>query len=263
MTSDRADKSNLRDETPRGREPGELAVTAKERERVLAENAEEIRKLGKRAGADVIEIGRRLTETKKICGHGNWLPWLQREFGWTDRHALKCMQVYELSLKSENFSDLRIPISGLYLLAASSTPPEAVDEVIQRAKSGERLMHAEIKGKIHEIKRMQATAAAIKPQRGSSKKRTKAEGLTAPEQETIKEWNQMLLKIVSYVLERDGRVDPNDNEWMLLVGRAKLMFKALASGLVPIARERWRALANDYGWPIASSPTSSEPESKS
>jgi hypothetical protein len=68
MTSDRADKSNLRDETPRGREPGELAVTAKERERVLAENAEEIRKLGKRAGADVIEIGRRLTETKKICG---------------------------------------------------------------------------------------------------------------------------------------------------------------------------------------------------
>jgi hypothetical protein len=79
-----------------GREPGELAVAAKERERVLAESAEEIRKLGKRAGADVIEIGRRLTETKKICGHGNWLPWLQREFGWTDRHALKCMQVYEL-----------------------------------------------------------------------------------------------------------------------------------------------------------------------
>ena len=54
---------------------------------------------------------------------------------------------------------------------------------------------------------MQATAAGIKRQRGSSKKRTKAEGLTAPEQETIKEWNQMLLKIVSYVLERDGRVD--------------------------------------------------------
>jgi hypothetical protein len=28
---------------------------------------------------------------KEICGHGNWLPWLHREFGWTDRHALKCM----------------------------------------------------------------------------------------------------------------------------------------------------------------------------
>jgi hypothetical protein len=41
---------------------------------VLAENAEEIRKLGKRVGGDVMEIGRRLTEMKKICRHGNWRP---------------------------------------------------------------------------------------------------------------------------------------------------------------------------------------------
>ena len=41
----------------------------------------------------------------------------------------------ELSLKSENFSDLRISVSALYLLAAPSTPSEAVDEVIERAKS--------------------------------------------------------------------------------------------------------------------------------
>ena len=240
---DRRDKSNPRDETPRGREPGELAVAAKERERVLAESAEEIRKLGKRAGADVIEIGRRLTETKKICGHGNWLPWLQREFGWTDRHALKCMQVYELSLKSENFSDLGIPVSGLYLLAAPSTPPEAVEEVIECAKSGERLTQVEIKGKIGKIKRVKATAAGITP--GSSKKRTKAGGPTAPEQiqpeatillpDAVK---SMLLDIAIYVVERDGRVDPNDDNWMLLVLRAKAMFvfEAEAAGLLPVAR---------------------------
>jgi Protein of unknown function (DUF3102) len=134
MTSDRADKSDLGDETPRARDPGQLAVAAKERERVLAENAEEIRKLGKRVGRDVIEIGRRLTGMKKLCGHGNWLPWLEREFGWTDRHALNYTRVYELSLKSENFSDLEIPVSALYLLAAPSTPPEAVDEVIECAR---------------------------------------------------------------------------------------------------------------------------------
>jgi hypothetical protein len=64
MTNDRADKSG----------PGELAVAAQERERVLAENAQEMPKLGKRTGADVIEIGRRLTEMKKLSGHGNWLP---------------------------------------------------------------------------------------------------------------------------------------------------------------------------------------------
>jgi hypothetical protein len=44
--------------------------------------------LGKRAARDVIEIGRRLCELRKICGTGNWLQWPQREFGWTDRHAL-------------------------------------------------------------------------------------------------------------------------------------------------------------------------------
>ena len=46
----RWDKSNLRDETPRGRDSGKLAVA--ERERVLAENAEEIPKIGKRVGGD-------------------------------------------------------------------------------------------------------------------------------------------------------------------------------------------------------------------
>jgi hypothetical protein len=61
MTSDRADKSDLGDETPRGRDPVEVSVAANERERVLAENAEQIRRLGKRAVGDVIEIGRRLT----------------------------------------------------------------------------------------------------------------------------------------------------------------------------------------------------------
>jgi Protein of unknown function (DUF3102) len=69
-------------------------------ETILAENAKVIRALGKRAIADIIEIGRRLTESKEIAGHGGWLKWLDSEFGWTDRTALNFMQVYSLSLKS-------------------------------------------------------------------------------------------------------------------------------------------------------------------
>jgi hypothetical protein len=219
--SDRTDKS-----APRGRDPGELAVAVKQRESALAENAEEIRKLGKRVVGDLIEIGRRLSEMKKICGHGNWLPWLQREFAWTDRHALNYMRMYELSLKSENFSDLGIPVSGLYLLAAPSTPPEAVDEVIECAKSGERQSHAEIKGKIEKIKRAKASAAV---QGGSFKKCTKGE---APEQvqpeETIllsDAGKSLALEIVIYAVERDGRVDHNYYKWRLLVLRAKAMLE--------------------------------------
>ena len=231
MTSDRANKSDLGDQTPRGRDPGELSVAAKDREKILAENAEEIRRLGKRVVDDVIEIGRRLTEMKDICGHGRWLPWVHREFGWTDRQARNFMRVYDLSRKSENFSDLKIPVSALYLLAAPSTPPEAVDEVIECAKTGERQAHAEIKGKIDKIKGMKATAAGVKPQRGSAKKRTDAEGPAAPDQETLiaEEWNKMLWEIAFYVLQKDGQLDPNNDEWRLLVGRARASFEAVAS----------------------------------
>jgi hypothetical protein len=57
---------------------------------ILAEHAAEIRRLGKRALADVIEIGARLTKCKPICGHNNWLPWLDREFGWEATISASC-----------------------------------------------------------------------------------------------------------------------------------------------------------------------------
>jgi len=122
--------------------------------RILAKHAAAIRRLGKRVVADVIEIGRLLTECKRICGHGNWLPWLDREFGWTDDTALNFSRVYELS-KSRNFRDLSLPLSGLYLLAAPSTPQEARDEIIERAQAGETIPVAEAKRIIEHAKEQQ------------------------------------------------------------------------------------------------------------
>src|SRR5262249_50444750 len=98
------------------------AHEAEVRAPVLAEHAEAIRKIGKRMADDIIEIGRRLTECKRICGHGNWLPWLDREFGWEETTARRFMSVYELEGKSGNLQDLSLPVSGIYLLAKPSTP---------------------------------------------------------------------------------------------------------------------------------------------
>lgn len=97
----------------------------------LAEHAEVIRTLGKRAIRDIIEIGRRLTDAKAIAGHGNWLPWLEKEFGWGERTARNFMQVHELASKSAKFADLTVDASSLYLLAAPSTPDEVRDHVEQ------------------------------------------------------------------------------------------------------------------------------------
>jgi hypothetical protein len=63
-----------------------------------------------------------------------WLPWLDREFGWDERTALNFMRVHQLVGKNEKFSDLSLPVSGLYLLAAPSTPEVGLLPGIQKMR---------------------------------------------------------------------------------------------------------------------------------
>ena len=105
----------------------------------LVERASAIRVLGKRMARDIIEIGRLLTECQDRVGHGGWAEWLKREFGWTDRTALNFMRVHAMAAKSENFSDLPIDASALYLLARPSTADDIRHEVIERAANGETI----------------------------------------------------------------------------------------------------------------------------
>jgi hypothetical protein len=123
---------------------------------VLAEHANVIRKLGKRVKEDVIEIGRRLKECKQLAGRGNWSVWLEREFGWSERTAQRYMQLYEFTqeeFKYDKLSVLELPLSGLYLLAAPSTPDEACNEIIQRAAAGEAISLAIVRDTISRNKR--------------------------------------------------------------------------------------------------------------
>ena len=79
------------------------------------------------------------------------MPWLDREFGWTEMTATRFINVYEMS-KSTKLLDLELPISGLYLLAAPSTPKEARDQIIERAQAGETVPVAEVKRTIERTK---------------------------------------------------------------------------------------------------------------
>ena len=140
-------------------------------DQVLTEHADSIRKLGSRVIADAIEIGRRLSECKQIVGHGNWLPWLKREFRWSERTARNFISVYEfVRRKSANLADLAIDISSVYLLAAPSAPEHAREAVLSRLESGEALSLAEVKRivsnarerKVDRGKRCQITMRSIK-----------------------------------------------------------------------------------------------------
>jgi hypothetical protein len=128
---------------------------------VLAEHADAIRRLGKQTVENIIEIGARLTECKHICGHGNWLPWLEREFGWEETTAQRFMRVHALAQsKSGNLPDL--PVSAIYLLAAPSTPEAARSEIIERAKTGTPVSVAEVKQTINAAKARRGAEATGK-----------------------------------------------------------------------------------------------------
>src|SRR5262249_30662568 len=66
--------------------------------------------------------------------------------------------------KSRNFRDLSLPLFGLYLLAAPSTPQEARDEIIERAQAGETIPVAEAKRIIEHAKDQQQPRKRTKPQ---------------------------------------------------------------------------------------------------
>jgi hypothetical protein len=112
----------------------------------LAAAAARIRTLRKGLIADVIEIGRVLSECKALLVHGQWIAWLNREFQWSERTARNFIASYELAKnESANFADLNLNISSVYLLAAPSTPTKARAEVTRRAQAGESPTYGDVR----------------------------------------------------------------------------------------------------------------------
>jgi hypothetical protein len=120
---------------------GVTAATAKR----LTKHADEIRALGKRVVADVIEIGKRLFDCRELLKEDNkWRAWLKDELGWSHQTAGRFIQLHELSGRWSNLDHLEIPVSGLYLLAQPSVPETARAEILTRAEAGEAIPVAEV-----------------------------------------------------------------------------------------------------------------------
>ena len=113
--------------------------------------AEEIRRLLGKTAEHLLEVGRRLIDVKATLNHGEWGDYLRREFDWNERTAQRFMNVAE-RFKNDNLSDLNIAPSALYLLSAPSTPDEVRGEIIDRARTGERITHGAAKAAIQASK---------------------------------------------------------------------------------------------------------------
>jgi Protein of unknown function (DUF3102) len=110
----------------------------------VLERAERIHNLARMTATGIVQIGQYLTEVKAKLKHGQYLEWIEREFGWGDDSARNFMRVFELS-KSRNFRDLEIDVSALYLIAAPKTPEPVRRQVVQRAENGEPVTHAGVR----------------------------------------------------------------------------------------------------------------------
>jgi hypothetical protein len=100
------------------------------------------------------------------------------------------MSVHDLSLKSDKLSDLSLPISGLYLLAAPSTPEETRNAIIERAGAGEALSVAEIKEAIDQARGKSSTTKASDRLRELCKRMSAAR----PDDPLVRELHQLLFR---------------------------------------------------------------------
>ena len=83
-----------------GAVPAPVAIEAREA-------AQRIRLRLRRSAEDIIEIGRDLLAVKASLPHGSFLPWIEAEFGMSERSARRFMQVADVYAgKSARLADL-------------------------------------------------------------------------------------------------------------------------------------------------------------
>lgn len=115
----------------------------KARDRVM-DAARDIKPRLKSLAHEIFTIGRQLNAAKSLMPHGEWQNWLQEEFNLSVRSAQNFMAVdNRLSGKNAKFAFL--DPSALYLLAAPSTPEQAVTAVEEQLSEGQTPSYTQVR----------------------------------------------------------------------------------------------------------------------
>lgn len=97
----------------------------------------------KRTAEDIIEIGKDLIAIKEKLPHGSFLPWIAAEFEMSEPTAQRFMQVAVRFPEIHQIDGFKPSL--LYALSAPSTPDEVVEQVIEKAESGEKVTANDVK----------------------------------------------------------------------------------------------------------------------
>lgn len=113
--------------------------------RTLAQRAaDDIKPRLRRATEDILVIGQRLAVVRQYIPHGQWTSWIETEFGMADETARQFIRVAtRFTDKSLIIRDLKP--TALYMLAAPSTPDDAITQVEALITNGHTPTVAETK----------------------------------------------------------------------------------------------------------------------
>ena len=128
----------------------------------LQKIANKIGNLKRRMTSDAIEIGSELAKAKGKIAHGQFEIWCERECSF----SLRAAEAYMSLARSQHKAKLQeLPLSIASLLAAASTPPAVVDQVLAESAEGRRPKVAEVKSRIR------AARGGTRPATGSGARR--------------------------------------------------------------------------------------------
>ncbi len=169
----------------------------------VQERAERIHGLARSPARAIVQIGQDLTEVKARLGHGKFLEWIKKEFGWKRSSAENFMLVHE-NVKLPKFGNLEIDVSALYLIAAPKTPEPVRQQAIEVAMSGERVTHSAVKAVVARFNQtgdaMEATGGLF---RAVAEVRQQAAALPSPA-----EARRKAIETGAHTLDRTGTYQP-------------------------------------------------------
>jgi Protein of unknown function (DUF3102) len=114
----------------------------------LEQRAARIRALVGDARKAIIEIGKELLLAKAQMEHGQWLPWLKKNFGWSNSTAQNYMNVARAFGKFPTVGNLvGVSIEGkaLYYLSGKGVTEDAREKAIVQVKQGKKVTLADAK----------------------------------------------------------------------------------------------------------------------
>ena len=113
--------------------------------------------LERKTGEQIIEIGRTLIDVKSRLDRGLFDSWVSSEFGWSRTTAYRFIHVVDVLGDRPNLGQMGP--SALYEIVSGDVPEQVREQILERAESGSKVTHKDVKAALEEFKSRAVTSA--------------------------------------------------------------------------------------------------------